>query len=45
MAGNAIALIQKYATKAWDEVYAAEARCSVLDGEKDFLKFTVSMEN
>ena len=21
MAGNAIALIQKYATKAWDEVY------------------------
>lgn len=40
MAGNAIALIQKYATKAWDEVYAAEARCSILDGEKDFLKFT-----
>ena len=40
MAGNAIYLIQKYATKAWDEVYAAEARCSVLDGEKDFLKFT-----
>lgn len=40
MAGNAIALIQKYATKAWDEMYAAEARCSILDGEKDFLKFT-----
>ena len=40
MAGNAIALIQKYATKAWDEVYVAEARCSILDGEKDFLKFT-----
>jgi len=40
MAGNAIALIQKYATKAWDEVYVAEARCAILDGEKDFLKFT-----
>ena len=40
MAGNAIALIQKYATKAWDEVYVAESRSSVLDGEKDFLKFT-----
>ena len=40
MAGNAIALIKKYSTKAWDEVYSAEARCSVLDGEKDFLKFT-----
>ena len=40
MAGNAIALIQKYATKAWDEVYVAEARSSILDGEKDFLKFT-----
>ena len=40
MAGNAIALIQKYATKAWDEVYVAESRSSILDGEKDFLKFT-----
>lgn len=40
MAGNAIALIQKYATKAWDEVYVAESRSAVLDGEKDFLKFT-----
>ena len=40
MAGNAIALIQKYATKAWDEIYCAEARSAILDGEKDFLKFT-----
>lgn len=40
MAGNAIALIQKYATKAWDEVYVAESRSAILDGEKDFLKFT-----
>ena len=40
MAGNAINLIQKYATKAWDEVYVAESRSAILDGEKDFLKFT-----
>ena len=38
--GNAIALIQKYSTKAWDEVYVAESRSAILDGEKDFLKFT-----
>lgn len=38
--GNAIALITKYSTKAWDKVYKAEACSSVLDGDKDLLKFT-----
>ena len=36
---NAIELITKYSTKAWDKVYKAEARSSILDGEKDLLKF------
>ena len=37
---NAIQLITKYSTQAWDKVYKAEARSSVLDGEKDLMKFT-----
>ena len=36
---NAIELITKYSTKAWDKVYKAESRSSLLDGEKDLLKF------
>ncbi len=31
---NSIALITKYSTKAWDEVYKMEARSSVLDGKE-----------
>ena len=37
---NAIALITKYSTKAWDKVYKAESRSSLLDGENDLVKFT-----
>lgn len=37
---NSINLITKYGTKAWDKVYKAEACSSVLDGDKDLLKFT-----
>ena len=37
---NAIQLITKYSTQAWDKVYKAEARSSILDGEKDLMKFT-----
>lgn len=37
---NAIALITKYSTQAWDKVYKAESRSSILDGEKDLMKFT-----
>lgn len=37
---NSIDLITKYGTKAWDKVYKAEACSSVLDGDKDLLKFT-----
>lgn len=37
---NSIGLITKYGTKAWDKVYKAEACSSVLDGDKDLLKFT-----
>ena len=40
MASNAIALITKYATKAWDEIYCAESRSAVFDGEKDMFQFT-----
>ena len=36
---NAIELITKYSTKAWDAVYKAESRSAILDGEKDLLKF------
>ena len=36
---NAIELITKYSTKAWDKVYKAESRSAILDGEKDLLKF------
>lgn len=36
---NSINLITKYGTKAWDKVYKAEACSSVLDGDKDLLKF------
>ena len=38
--GNSINLITKYGTKAWDKVYKAEACSSILDGDKDLLKFT-----
>ena len=37
---NSIGLITKYGTKAWDKVYKAEACSSVLDGDRDLLKFT-----
>lgn len=37
---NAIELITKYSSKAWDKVYKREAISSVLDGDKDLLKFT-----
>lgn len=37
---NSIDLITRYGTKAWDKVYKAEACSSVLDGDKDLLKFT-----
>lgn len=37
---NSIELITKYGTKAWDKVYQAEACSSILDGDKDLLKFT-----
>lgn len=36
---NAIDLITKYSTKAWDKVYKAESRSAILDGEKDLMKF------
>ena len=36
---NNIELITKYATEAWDKVYKKEAISSVLDGEKDLMKF------
>lgn len=37
---NAIALIQKYSSKAWDKLYVKEAISSIFDGDKDLLKFT-----
>lgn len=37
---NAIALIQKYSSKAWDKLYVREAISSIFDGDKDLLKFT-----
>ena len=37
---NSIGLITRYGTKAWDKVYKAEACSSVLDGDRDLLKFT-----
>lgn len=36
---NAIELITKYSTKAWDKVYKAESRSAILNGEKDLMKF------
>ncbi len=36
---NAIELITKYSTKAWDKVYRARACSSVLEGEDTMLKF------
>lgn len=37
---NSIALITKYSTQAWDKVYKAEAISSLLDGDRELLKFT-----
>lgn len=37
---NAIGLITKWSTEAWDEVYRAESRSSVLDANQKLLKFT-----
>lgn len=37
---NAIELITKWSSKAWDKVYKREAISSILDGDKDLLKFT-----
>jgi hypothetical protein len=39
MSYNAIALITKYSTEAWDKVYKAESRSAILDGNKDLIKF------
>lgn len=36
---NNIELITKYATEAWDKVYKKESISSILDGEKDLMKF------
>lgn len=36
---NAIELITKYSTKAWDKVYRSKACSSVLEGEDQMLKF------
>ena len=36
---NNIELITKYATEAWDKVYKKESISSVLDAEKDLMKF------
>lgn len=40
MATNQIALITKFSTEAWDKVYMQEAVTSVLDANKDLVKFT-----
>jgi hypothetical protein len=40
MANNSIELITKYSTKAWDKVYKAEARSSLLDAPDSQVKFT-----
>ena len=37
---NAISLITKYSSKAWDKVYKAESISSLLDVQNDLLKFT-----
>lgn len=37
---NNIELITKFATEAWDKVYKKESISSILDGEKDLMKFT-----
>lgn len=37
---NAIGLITKYATEAWDKVYKKASVSSILDGEKELIKFT-----
>lgn len=37
---NAIGLITKWSTEAWDEVYKAESRSSLLDANQKLLKFT-----
>lgn len=37
---NKIELIKKYSVDFWDEVYRQESVTSVLDGDKDFVKFT-----
>ena len=37
---NAIALITKYATEAWDKVYKKASISSIFDGERDLVKFT-----
>lgn len=39
MAYNAISLITKYSTEAWDKVYKQESRSAILDGNKDLIKF------
>ena len=40
---NAVALIEKFATQAWDKVYKQDARSSMLDsenGKNGLLQFT-----
>lgn len=38
--GNNIGLIVKYSTEAFDEVYKAESRSALLDGDKKLMQFT-----
>ena len=37
---NNVQLITKFATEAWDKVYKKDAISSILDGEKDLMRFT-----
>ena len=41
---NAIELITKYSTKAWDKVYKAEAISSLLDAPSGMIKFDEAFE-
>ena len=41
---NAIELIKKYSTKAWDKVYKAESISSLLDAPNSMIKFDEAFE-
>lgn len=40
MANGFVELITKYSSKAWDKTYKRESISSVLDGDKDLIRFT-----